>query len=454
MREGHPPARRRSLRARLLALLLVGISVAWFGTALFTYFDTRKELDELLDAHLAQSAALLVSQAQGEFDQGEPVRFAATPKHGPKVAFQIWEDGSTLRLRSAGAPAERLTAREQGFSDVSLRNKTWRVYSAWDDAHRNLVQVAEERDLRDEIIEDIAESLLLPFVVALPLLGVLLWLAVTRGIHPLRRLGEEISHRAADNLSALDMRDAPAEIAPLVENLNRLFGRVGDLIDRERQFTADAAHELRTPLAGLRAQAQVARAEADAPERERALDNVIAGCDRAVRLVEQLLTLARLEPEVLKTRRVDCDLARLAREVVADAVPFALDRNVEIELDAPRPFELSGAPELLRILVRNLVDNAVRYSPSGGVVNVSLAERTLTVLDQGPGVHPEERANLGRRFHRLLGSGQDGSGLGLSIVKRIAELHDASVAFDDGEASAGDNRSGLRVSVVFADQAR
>lgn len=446
MHERFPPGWRRSLRARLLALLLAGTCVAWFGTALFTYVDTRKELDDLLDAHLAQSAALLVSQARGEFEQGEPIGLRGVPHHGPKVAFQIWEAGTTLRLRSAGAPAERMAEREQGFSDVSLHDKRWRVYSAWDDAHRNLVQVAEERDLRDDIIEDIAESLLLPFAFALPLLGVLLWLAVTRGIRPLRRLGEEISHRAADNLSALDTRDAPAEIAPLVKNLNRLFGRVGDLLDRERQFTADAAHELRTPLAALRAQAQVARAEANVPERERALDNVIAGCDRAVRLVEQLLTLARLEPEVLKARRVDCDLARLAREVVADAVPFALDRNVEIEFDASVPFELSGVPDLLCILVRNLVDNAVRYSPSGGVVSVSVADRTLTVLDQGPGVPPEERANLGRRFHRLLGSGQDGSGLGLSIVKRIAELHEASVTFG-GEA--GEEGVGLRVSVAF-----
>jgi two-component system sensor histidine kinase QseC len=436
----------------LLALLLTVVAAAWFGTAAFTYVDTRSELDELLDAHLAQSAALLVAQAGGELHEIETDQTPAVHGRKVKVMFQIWERGSMLRLRSAGAPAERLAVHEQGFSDVSLQGKSWRVFSTWDGAHRNLVQVAEEQHLRDEIIEDIAESLLLPLAIALPLLGLFLWLAVTRAVRPLRRLGQDIARRAPDNLSRLDPGDAPAEIAPLVDNLNRLFSRVGDALENERRFTADAAHELRTPLAALKIQAQVARAALDAAERQRALDNVIAGCDRATRLVEQLLTLARLEPTELKTRHVTCDLSAITREVAATIAPFALARGIEIELDAPASVELPGTLDLLRVLVRNLVDNAVRYSPASGVVSVSLSSSnnqvTLSVLDQGPGVTPEERANLGRRFHRVLGSGESGSGLGLSIVKRIAELHHASITFGAGEAGRG-----LRVKVSFPSKA-
>jgi len=388
---------------------------------------------------LAQSAALLVAQAGGELDEIDTDPSTAMRGHSVKVAFQIWEGGKRLRLRSAGAPAERLAERERGFSDVSLRNKTWRVFSTWDGAHRHLVQVAEERHLRDEIVEEIAESLLVPFAFALPVLAALLWLAVAQGIHRSSASARTSSNGPPTTCPPLDARDAAGGIAPLVDNLNRLFGRVGELLERERQFTADAAHELRTPLAALRAQAQVARAETHAAKRDRALDNVIAGCDRAARLVEQLLTLARLEPEELKTRREPCDIARLARDAVADAVPFALDRDVEIELDAPAPLEVSGAPDLLRILVRNLVDNAVRYSPARGIVSVSVAanQRRLTVLDQGPGVPPEERGRLGERFHRVLGTGQSGSGLGLSIVKRIAELHDARLGFRRGRRRQG-----------------
>ena len=440
--------RRPSLRGRLLALLLAVVSAAWLGTAAFTYVDTRSELDELLDAHLAQSAALLVAQAGGELHEIETDQTPAVHGRKVKVMFQIWERGSMLRLRSAGSPAERLSAQEQGFSEASLQGKSWRVFSTWDGARRNLVQVAEEQHLRDEIIEDIAESLLLPLAIALPLLGLFLWLAVTRAVRPLRRLGRDVARRAPDNLSPVDTGDAPAEIVPLVDNLNRLFSRVGDALESERRFTANAAHELRTPLAALRTQAQVARASLDAAERQRALDNVIAGCDRATRLVEQLLTLARLEPTELKTRHVTCDLSAITREVAATIAPFALARGVEIELDAPAPVELSGTADLLRVLVRNLVDNAVRYSPASGIVNVSLAagngQATLTVLDQGPGVTPEERASLGRRFHRVLGSGESGSGLGLSIVKRIAELHHAEIEFDAGEAGPG-----LRVKISF-----
>ncbi len=447
------PARRPSLRGRLLALLLAGVAAAWLAAAATGYLDARKEINKLLDAHLAQSASLLVAQADLELEEIDADLLETTQQYSLKVAFQIWERGGTLRLRSASAPAERLAQVEHGFSDVKLRGKSWRVFSTWDSRRQHLVQVAEERRARDEIAEDIAEHLLAPLAIALPLLGIFLWLAVTRAVRPVKRLGDEVARRAPDNLSPLVSADAPSEVAPLLDNLNFLFARVTALMESERRFTADAAHELRTPLAAVKAQAQVARASLEDAERQHALDNVIAGCDRATRLVEQLLTLARLEPAELQARREPCDLAGIVREVVAALAPHALAKDVEIELDAPAPVEVSGTPELLRVLVRNLVDNAVRYSPARSIVSVALesgpGRRTLAVLDRGPGVPPEERASLGRRFHRVLGTGESGSGLGLSIVKRIAELHDASVEFGEGEHGRG-----LRVSVAFSVPAR
>jgi len=441
--------RRPSLRARLLALLLAGVSVAWLVAAALSYLDVRKEVDKLLDAHLAQSAAMLVTNVGGEPEAIDTEHAPVLHRDTRNVAFQVWEHGKTLRLHSLNAPDQRLSARDEGFSDVELDGKTWRVFSTWTVDRKYLVQVAENRHLRNEIVEDIAEHMLVPLAIALPLLGLLLWLAVTRAVRPLNRLGKDIARRAPDNLSRIDADDAPAEVGPLLDSLNFLFARVSALMESERRFTADAAHELRTPLAAVKAQAQVARAAADDAERQRALDNVIAGCDRATRLVEQLLTLARLEPAEFQAGREPCDLAGIAREVVALLVPFALAKGVEIELDAPAPVEVSGTPELLRVLVRNLVDNAVRYSPRQGLVRVGVSSREgesrLSVINTGPGVPAEERAQLGRRFHRLLGTGESGSGLGLSIVKRIAELHRASVEFGEGE-----NGRGLRVSVDFA----
>jgi two-component system sensor histidine kinase QseC len=269
----------------------------------------------------------------------------------------------------------------------------------------------------------------------------LVWLNVTRGLRPLAALGRQVAQRDPGTLVALEMGEIPAEVEPLVENLNRLFERVAQLIENERRFTADASHELRTPLAALKIQAQVARAAASAAERTHALDNVIAGCDRATRLVQQLLTLARLDPDGLASKAESCDLQALARAAVAELAQFAYSKNVELDLADGAAVEAVGHAGLIAIVLRNLIDNAVRYSPQGGSVQVRAAATagaaTLTVTDQGPGIPADERSKVGQRFYRILGSEESGSGLGLSIVKRIAELHGASLALGEGEQGKG-----------------
>jgi two-component system sensor histidine kinase QseC len=430
-----------SLKRRLVLTLLIGIGLGWLATAAYTYFDARHEMEELLDAHLAQSASLIVAQVGGELEEIELDDDAPQlHRRARRVAFQVWERGRVLRLQSANAPAQRLSAREEGFSDATIDGRNWRVFSAWDARRRALVQVGERDDARREIAAAMAGSLLTPLAVALPLLGLLLWLLVGRGLGPLTRLGRQVGSREPDNLAALDAADAPAEVLPLVRNLNALFARVARLLEHERRFTADAAHELRTPLAALKTQAQVARGAADDASRSRALDSVIAGCDRATRLVEQLLTLARLEQ--VSSPRQACELSQLAREVIAELAPGALAKRVEIELAAGEAVRVDGFPELLRVLLRNLVDNAIRYSPAGTTVRVDVAPGRVAVTDEGAGVPAFERARLGERFYRVLGSGEEGSGLGLSIVRRIAELHGGALAIDDAPGGRG-----LRVSV-------
>jgi two-component system sensor histidine kinase QseC len=257
-----------------------------------------------------------------------------------------------------------------------------------------------------------------------------------------------VEHRDPRNLAPLEVGAPPKEVAPLVESLNRLFARVRESIEHEKRFTADAAHELRTPVAALRAQAQVAQGAATDRERQHALAQVIAGCDRATRLIEQLLTLARLEPAGADRPLQRCDLAGIARAAVAEVAPAAVAKSTEIELDAPEAAPVEGAPELLAVLARNLVDNAVRYSPAGSVVQVSVANVAhaveLRVSDNGSGVPREALARLGERFFRQPGSMEPGSGLGLSIVRRIAELHGARVTF-----GATAQQGGLTVEVRF-----
>lgn len=435
---------RYSLMGRLLAGLLSALALVWLATALYSYFDTRHEVNRLLDAHLAQSASMIVAQVGHDLEEIDLEHAPQLGEDSRRVAFQIWERGSVLRLHSANAPQARLSPREEGFSRVKIGGKGWRVFSTWDDARRFLVQVGERDEARAEIAAGVARNLLVPLAFALPVLGLLAWLVIARALAPLRALGREVEAREPGNLGEVTAGDEPAEVVPLVRSLNALFGRVGGLIERERRFTADAAHELRTPLAAIKTQAQVARGAPDDATRRHALDNVVAGSDRAARLVEQLLTLARLERDQLKGQVGPCDLREIARRTIAELAPAALERGTEIELDAEAAAPVEGHPELIAALLRNLIDNAVRYGPAGGIVRVETHGASMSVTDQGPGIPPEERARVGERFYRIVGTEPSGSGLGLSIVERIATLHGAQVALGEGPGGRG-----LRVTVAF-----
>jgi Signal transduction histidine kinase len=441
-----------SLKQRLLLGVLAAVAVVWVATSAYSYLDARHEINELLDAHLAQSASLIVAQLGHELEEIDLEHAPRTDRSARRVAFQIWERGTLLRLHSADAPSARLSAREEGYSNAKLDGKGWRVFSTWDATHRFLVQIAERDEARREIAAGIATNLLVPLVVALAILALFVWLTIGRAVKPLDRLGHEVEQRTADNLRVLGLEGAPREVIPLVRSLNALFERVGRLIDNERRFTSDAAHELRTPLAALKTQAQVAKGARDDRTRQHALDSVIEGCDRAARLVDQLLTLARVEPDATRPTG-SADLPVLARQVVAELVPFALDKDVEVEVRGSETLLLEGHADLLCVLLRNLVDNAIRYSPPGCAVSVDIDragdDARLVVSDQGPGITPDERARIGQRFYRVVGTGETGSGLGLSIVRRIVEIHGAHLRFEEGE-----NEKGLRVVVEFPGRSR
>jgi len=438
---------RHSIRRRLLVLLLAATALAWGATLLYSYVDTRHELDELLDAHLAQSASLLIAQVGHEADDLDTEHVPLQHRYSRHVAFQIWEQGRELVLHSANAPDTLLSETREGFSDSRIDGHRWRVFSARDDSGKYLIQVGERRKARDELAETMADNLLRPMLIALPVLALLIWFGISRGLRPLRAIGSEVAQRRADNLAPLEVHSAPDEVRPLVDGLNQLFARLRESLDKERRFTADAAHELRTPLAAIITQAQVARGATADAERRRALDNVLLGCQRAAHLVEQLLTLARLEPQQ-QAPHEPCDLRALAADVLRDLAPAAVAKHVELQLAEGGTVPVTGNPTLLGILLRNVVDNAIRYSPAEGRVQVGVVVRerkaVLRVTDQGPGIPPGEQARVWERFYRVLGSGETGSGLGLSIVKRIADLHRAEVTL-----AAGEEGNGLRVEVVF-----
>ena len=440
----------RSLQGRLLLLVLSIVIGVWLSTATLTWFDARHELDELLDGHLAQAAALLIAQQAGELEEHGPgVDAPALHPYAPKVAFQVFHEGR-LALRSANAPATPMRGDDvnfkTGFATIQMLDQPWRVFAARGAAQDVQVYVGEQSASRDAILWAVLRSTLWPMALALPLLALAAWWAIRRGMAPMRRLGRTLAERQPLALQPLANDDVSVEMRPMVDALNSLFERIAGLLESERRFTADAAHELRTPIAAIRMQAQVAMGEINADLRQHALQQTLDGCDRATRLVEQLLTLARLEA-IDEADMAPVDLAGLTRRVVAELARKAIDKQQILELAASGDCRIAGSDMLLTVLVRNLIDNAVRYSPASARIRIDLrragGQIVLCVEDSGPGLPAAQRARLGERFFRVAGSGESGSGLGWSIVQRIAAVHGARLS-----VAPSTNLGGLSVSLA------
>ncbi len=449
-----PQQAPRSLQTRLLTTVLALVLAVWSLAAALAWRETRHEVNELLDAHLAQTAALLRLQPLDELDEKQLNEAPDLDRHQPHVVFQLWHEDQLL-ARSASAPQQPLAQRrKRGFADSEVEGKAWRVFVTPGRERDVRILVGERQSVRDEIVLASLTNILKPLMWALPLLALGIWWVVRGSVRPLGRLGQAVATRRPQSLAPLPTQGVPPEVLPLVTALNGLFERTAQLLATEQQFTADAAHELRTPIAGIRMQAQVAQGATDAQERTQALEATVQGCDRATRLVEQLLQLARLDAESTSTGSGNGDtghstpLADAARQVAADLHTTAQRIVLHEPLAPGLPIPLPEA--LARVLLRNLLDNALRYSPSGAEVHLHLTapgngsqeHGCLVVEDSGPGLTPQEQARLGERFFRVLGTGQSGSGLGWSIVQRIARLHHLTVI-----TGTSPTLGGLRVEI-------
>ncbi|NJD30406.1 MAG: two-component sensor histidine kinase [Gammaproteobacteria bacterium] len=438
----------QSIRGRLLGLLLIALAGTWLAIAFLTYRDTHRGIDTLLDAHLQQAAHLLVTQAGHELDEGrdlEEVELEEDEEPSPyrtAVAFQVRRaDDGALLLRSANAPNAPLAGATKGFSDSITGGTHWRVYTAADQEHELVFHVAENHAAREAIARKVAWRTLAPLLVALPLFGMLVWWVVGRALRPLERLADELAGRSPTDLRPVRAGPLPLELVGLVDRLDALLQRIRDSLDSERRFTSHAAHELRTPVAAMRAQTEVALGTDDAAVRDAALRQSLLACDRMSRLVTQLLVLARADDAATLPASSPCRLDVLAEQVLADVASDEMADGVNLSLDAPASVGVEGDPALLEALIRNLAENAIRHGGPGANVRVAVANEhgraMLTVEDDGPGVSPEVLDQLGRRFFRGPETRVSGTGLGLSIVLRIAELHRGSVRFSSGDGGRG-----------------
>lgn len=428
-----------SMQLQLLAWTLTFVGAVWLVLSVVAWREAESEAEELFDAHLAQTAALLVVLSRDE--SGDLPEELPSHRYARKVAFQIWSDKGKLLARSTSAPLEQLTDQDKGFSNRRIDGRHWRIYSKQDDRHHHRILVAETYEARNAVGKELAKHLLTPLVFALPTLALGLVLLMRSRFRPLQRLASSIAQRSPDRLDPITLEAVPREVQPIIEQINRLMRRVSDSIEQERRFTADAAHEIRTPLAVIRTYAQVAEAATEPEERMRALTSVVQASDRATHLLGQLLTMARLDNDAMTKQFVRCNLRKVAVDVIADITPHAMAKNVECMLDEGQASWIRGEPALLAVLLRNLIDNAIRYSPRDTFVAVTIKQTDgrvrLTVSDQGPGIPVAERERVLSRFTRLSGNSAPGSGLGLSIALRIAQIHSATLKLQDGAGEYG-----------------
>jgi two-component system OmpR family sensor kinase/two-component system sensor histidine kinase QseC len=427
-----------SIRARLLMALLAVVIVISLLMGLLTYRRVLAETSTLFDYQLRQMALSLRSQIP------MAPRLELPPDQADSdFVIQIWDPyGTRVYFSRPGLPL--INATTLGYADVRVAGGSWRTYGL--QTLDGVIQIAQPLRVREAFARGAALRVVIPLLLLLPLLGAAIAGVVGNGLRPLRRVATEVQRRDVHSLTPLATERLPQEVAPLIDALNRLLLRLHAAFQTQRAFVADAAHELRSPLTAVRLELQLLDRAPDEAARHEARANLGAAVDRAIHLVEQLLTLARSEPREEAGEWPRIPLEQATADGIADANALAVARRVDLGLEA-EPAAVQGDRDALRILVRNLVDNAVRYTPEGGQVRVSIYQQssgpTLEVVDTGPGIPPSDRARAFDRFYRRSNAPEGGSGLGLAIVKAIADRHGAKISLDDAPGG------GLKVTVAF-----
>jgi signal transduction histidine kinase len=486
-----------SLRQRVLTGLFIATIGYWSVIAAFTVQDNIDEVHELYDIHLAHTALALLRVNDVGIDALTPITGEAATgtikqlfqlwpdlpqrlapgqaqvpastepphtssdvgvssqiveknvDHGLTLRYQLWRADGYLMFQSVNAPSTPMTD-EIGFSKhTDASGKVWRNYSIWSPDHRVRAIVSEGNDDRMQLVRSIAIKAMNPIVLGMPFFILLLWLSVSSGLGPLTDLSKSIARRDASSLEPLDDNKSPRELKPIVLALNKLIGRMKQVLENERRFNANAAHELNTPLAAIQAHLYVARNAKDDAARARALDLAQIGVERGIRLVGQMLALARLDPQSPRTALSNVDLSDIAQNVCAELFPLAVRHGQTLELvAAPQPMLMPGNPDLLHRLIGNLVDNAIRYAASGGNIQVEVSRvpsgLRLTVQDDGPGIPAGELNRVFDRYYRLADQSVHGTGLGLAICRSIVEIHQGNIALSQGPGGKG-----LSVQVDF-----
>lgn len=462
---------RPSIRTFLLINLLLSVTLITSLAIILNLYLAHKDIQTQLDAQLIRSAVRMQAFFSGttvEKHRYETIQKTLNTQLAPigagvdtskdteaqkearyNLTFQIWNANGQLVLRSPGAPKIPLSTGKTGLSTLWLEGTSWRVNTVYNPRNGQTIMVSEKSNYREQLENQLTKDTILIMLIAYPFLGFLIWIIVGRGLSSLKRVADAVKRRAPTFLKPVSLESVPSEIEPLIVELNSLFERLAEAFVRNKRFTADAAHELKTPLAALSTQTQVALRAETKEARNQALMKVLASVNRSTHMVQQLLTLSRMDPEAHVNEPTKIILAKQAAEVAMRLAPQAIAKNIELELLAPNSTaSILGNEASIDILIRNLLDNAIRYTQENGFVNIDIQETEntvqLLVTDNGPGIPDDLKNRVFERFYRVIGNRSTGSGLGLGIVQQIAKLHRATV-----EIETPDNGEGVTFKVTF-----
>ena len=451
-----------SIRTFLLINLLLSVtlitSLAIIGNLFLSHKDIQLEYDRQLQRTGIQIRALLTNspsvstlkKIQQTLNAPNHLLKPSTyPRQHKTVEFQIWQN-KQLILHSRYAPKKPLSNFTPGLSHHWIKNQFWRIYTLKQNNNTPYtIMIGDNSSYREQLENRLTQDSIFIMLITYPFLGLLIWIIVGRGLNSLETIAEEVKHRESDYLEPVDIESVPAEIAPLISELNNLFDRLKSAFFRHERFTSDAAHELKTPLAALSIQTQVALRAETPEDRNEALLKVLGGVNRATHVVQQLLTFSRMCPEAGIKDPIQINISKQISDISAMLAPEAIAKDIEFELNCSEDnVTIVGAPTAIGILLRNLIDNAIRYSNEGSFVKVNVVSQqalvTVDVIDNGPGIPEELRERVFERFFRVIGNKSTGSGLGLGIVQQIVKLHHAKI-----ELLTPSNGQGLQIRVIF-----
>lgn len=434
----------RSIRLRLLVMISLSILLLWGATFGFTWWRTSRDINLVYDAELKLVAELLAVATEHELEELDledyQINLSESGYDFP-LLLQVWSDDNKLVIQGPGTPDNVLTSSAlDGYSDSEFDGEGWRVYTLNISEYNYRIHVARGHAVSEALVSSFVQDVVKPLLIVLPLSG-MLWFIIQQGFRPLRSVSRLIGERDYDYLHPVTAEHIPEEVADLVDELNALLTRLKVSIERNNRFTADVAHELRTPIAGMLVQMQSSVTGRTDEEREKGLAQINKGLNHLNHVVNQLLILASIEPEKIRMQFEVFDLVSVAEEVMSDISPMALTKQVEMELIADDQIELNGNREMLAIMLSNLVTNAMKFTPGGNKISVFIKNHykgvELAVEDSGPGIPDDKKKWVFERLNRLPGETESGSGLGLSIVKEICELHQGIITLQDRKDEHG-----------------